>query len=138
VNSLWLDLDVVNTPPGIDPIDSLQILYDRWRVTNDVSEYAVGVPLTFGLHQNYPNPLNPSTRIRFDLPAAQAGVSGSGFVSLKVYDVLGRVVATLVNEELKPGSYEVTWDASAVASGVYFYRLKAGEFVETKRLVLMR
>jgi hypothetical protein len=55
-----------------------------------------------------------------------------------VYDLLGREVATLVNEDMKPGSYEATWDASAVASGVYFYRLKAGEFVETKRLVLMR
>jgi uncharacterized Ntn-hydrolase superfamily protein len=131
VDSLWLDLDVVNTPPGIDPIDSLQILYDRWRVTNDVSEYAVGVPVTFELHQNYPNPLNPSTTISYQIPSQSR-------VTLKVYDLLGREVATLVNEDMKPGSYEATWDASAVASGVYFYRLKAGEFVETKRLVLMR
>jgi uncharacterized Ntn-hydrolase superfamily protein len=131
VDSLWLDLDVVNTPPGRDPIDSLQILYDRWRVINDVSEYAVGVPATFELHQNYPNPFNPSTAIRYQIPSRS-------HVTLKVYDVLGREVATLANEELKPGSYEVTWDASGVASGVYLYRLEAGAFTETKKLVLLR
>jgi hypothetical protein len=89
------------------------------------------IPLTYWLEQNYPNPFNPSTRISFS-------VRGSGFVSLKVYDVLGREVRTLVNEDLQPGSYEVTFNADGLASGVYLYRLRAGNFTQTKRMVLLR
>ncbi len=89
------------------------------------------VPLHFALRQNYPNPFNPSTVIGFHLPA-------SGFVTLKIYNVLGEEVATLVNEERIAGSYEVTWDATGFASGVYFYRLSGGNFTETKKLVLMQ
>jgi photosystem II stability/assembly factor-like uncharacterized protein len=85
----------------------------------------------FRLEQNYPNPFNPSTKIGFK-------VQGSGFTSLKVYDILGREVRTLVSEYLQPGSYEVTFDAAGLASGVYFYRLQAGEFTQTKRLLLLR
>jgi len=85
----------------------------------------------FQLQQNYPNPFNPSTHIRFS-------VQGSGFVTLKVYDILGREVRALVNDKLQPGSYEVTFDAEGLASGVYVYRLTAGEFTQTKRMVLMR
>lgn len=88
-------------------------------------------PGRFALHQNYPNPFNPSTTIRFE-------VGGWGFVSLKVYDLLGREVATLVNEVKLPGSYQVQWDASNFASGVYFYLLRAGEFVQARRLVLIK
>jgi hypothetical protein len=85
----------------------------------------------FELHQNYPNPFNPSTKIGFR-------IADFGLVSLKVFDVLGREVRTLASEELKAGSYETTFDASGLASGVYFYRLQAGKFVSTKRLLLMR
>lgn len=96
-------------------------------------------PNALRLDQNFPNPFNPSTKIGFK-------VQVSGFTSLKIFDLLGREVAMLVNEEMKPGSYEVTWDAAGfprqttggLASGVYFYRLQAGEFIETKRLVLIR
>jgi hypothetical protein len=103
------------------------------------------VPREYRLFQNYPNPFNPSTRIRFSVRGLGFEESGSGFtvqgsrlVTLKVYDLLGREVATLVNENLQPGSYEVTFDASGLPSGVYFYRLRAGEFTQTKRMVLMR
>ncbi len=92
----------------------------------------------FSLLQNYPNPLNPNTVIGYR-------VSGAGFVSLKVYDILGREVATLVNEVKEPGTYTVQFDGSNLASGVYFYQLKsgpdrigAGTFVQTKRLLLLR
>jgi hypothetical protein len=88
------------------------------------------IPERFELMQNYPNPFNPATRIPYS-------VRSLGFVSLKVYDVLGREVATLVNEAKSPGSYEVTWDASNVASGVYLYQLKVGGFVATKKFVLL-
>lgn len=85
----------------------------------------------FELHQNYPNPFNPSTKIGFRIQV-------SGFTTLKVYDGLGREVRTLVNEALKGGSYEATFSAEGLASGVYFYRLRAGDFVETKRLLLLK
>jgi len=102
-------------------------------------------PMRFVLEQNYPNPFNPSTHIRFSVQGSGFEESGSGFkvqgsrlVTLKVYDVLGREVEMLVNDNLQPGSYEVTFDAAGLASGVYFYRLQSGEFTQTKRMVLMR
>jgi hypothetical protein len=89
------------------------------------------LPTGFFLSQNYPNPFNPSTTIQFALPKAS-------LVMLKIYNVLGQEVATLVNEELKIGAYRVNWDGANVPSGVYFYRLQAGDFVETKKLLLLR
>lgn len=109
-NSGWTD------PPG---------------VISNVRELSSTVPEVFLLSQNYPNPFNPETRINFQIP------TGSD-VSLKVYDVLGREVKTLVSERLQPGSYETTFDGSGLASGVYLYRLQAGGFVETKKLLLLR
>jgi hypothetical protein len=89
------------------------------------------VPTVFALEQNYPNPFNPKTEIRF-------GVASSGFVTLKVYDLLGREVATLV-EDLRPaGAYSVTFDASSLASGVYLYRMQAGSFTDLKKLVVLK
>ncbi|MEO8169154.1 MAG: T9SS type A sorting domain-containing protein, partial [bacterium] len=88
-------------------------------------------PGAFRLDQNYPNPFNPSTTIKFQIPRA-------GDVSLKVFDVLGREVSVLANEKLEAGRYQRTFDAAGLASGVYFYRLQAGGFTLTKRLLLMR
>jgi hypothetical protein len=96
-----------------------------------VRELPSSLPQSFSLGQNYPNPFNPVTTIRFQLLS-------SAFTSLKVYDVLGRETSTLVNEVLKAGSYEAHFDASALASGVYVYRLRSGKVVETKRMVLAR
>lgn len=88
-------------------------------------------PAGFALEQNYPNPFNPTTNIRFS-------IANRGLVSLRVFNLLGQEVATLVNEELGGGSHETTFNATGLPSGMYFYRLKAGTFVETKRLVLMK
>ncbi len=88
-------------------------------------------PSGFSLSQNYPNPFNPSTAISYQLPA-------NSFATLKVYDVLGGEIVTLVNEEKPAGLYEVEFDASEFGSGVYFYQLKAGSFIETKKMVLLR
>jgi hypothetical protein len=96
-----------------------------------VEQRSDGSPGMFVLEQNYPNPFNPSTNIRF-------AVTGSGFVTLKVYNLLGQEVRTLVNENLHAGGYEVTFDATGLASGTYFYRLQAGDFVQTKKLLLLR
>lgn len=86
---------------------------------------------TYSLSQNYPNPFNPTTTIEFQVPS-------HSFTTLKVYDVLGREVAQLVNEVKSPGTYRVVWDASSVASGVYFYKLTSGPYVSTKRMVVVK
>ncbi len=93
-------------------------------------------PNKFSLSQNYPNPFNPQTKIKFDIPSNVKGQTSN--VKLIIYDLLGREVTTLVNEELKPGTYEADWDASNFSSGVYFYKLVAGDFIETKKMVLMK
>jgi len=101
------------------------------NTTTFVAEKPAGVVSTFSLAQNYPNPFNPSTNISYTVPSHQ-------FVSLQVYDVLGRKVATLVNETKDAGTYSVRFDASSLPSGVYLYRLQAGSYSETKKLLLMK
>ncbi|OGU64191.1 MAG: hypothetical protein A2W30_06880 [Ignavibacteria bacterium RBG_16_36_9] len=85
----------------------------------------------FELMQNYPNPFNPSTNIEYR-------ISDRGFVSLRVYNILGDEIATLVNEEKEQGVYNVSFDATGLASGMYVYKLQAGSFVETKKMILMK
>ncbi len=99
--------------------------------TNISSVNEDGVPTIFNLQQNYPNPFNPITIIKYSIPELS-------FVILNVYDVLGSKVATFVNEEKPVGSYQFEFDGANFASGVYFYQLKAGSFVETKKMVLMK
>jgi hypothetical protein len=116
-----------------------------------VNDLPNGMPKAFRLEQNYPNPFNPTTVVRYTVSVVALSLSkgGSGqasrqeagaqaVVSLKIYDLLGREVATLVNGEVSPGIHSVTWNASNVRSGVYFYRLTAGTFVQTKKLLLVR
>jgi hypothetical protein len=100
------------------------------QILTGVLSQDLEIPREFSLSQNYPNPFNPSTTIEFALPK-------SAFVTLRVYDVLGRQVGELVNEKLAPGNYKTQWNASGLASGVYFYRLQAGEFVQTRKLLLL-
>jgi len=83
------------------------------------------------LYQNYPNPFNPSTTIKYELPK-------SSMVRLSVYDILGREVSVLVNERKSAGSYEVKFDAAGLSSGVYIYRLQAGDFVQAKKFVVLK
>jgi len=92
----------------------------------------VEVPFTYRLSQNYPNPFNPVTKFKFDIPAG----NNVQTVQIKVYDLLGKEVAEIVNGNLSPGKYEYEWDASALSSGVYFYKLTSGNFESTKKLVL--
>ena len=87
--------------------------------------------LPFALNQNYPNPFNPSTNISFTLDR-------DGFVSLNVYDVAGRVVATILNKSMTAGSYDVGFNASGLSSGVYFYKLKTADQEMTKKMILLR
>ena len=89
------------------------------------------VPAMYSLAQNYPNPFNPTTTIEYALPHA-------GYATLRIYNVLGEEVATLVEGEQAAGTFKTTWDASDLPSGVYFYRLTAGEYVQTRKMVLMK
>ena len=89
------------------------------------------IPTDYSLEQNYPNPFNPATIIKYSIPKA-------GSVMIKVYDDLGKEVATLLNEYKSAGSYEVKFAAKKFSSGVYFYRLTAGDFVQTKRMIILK
>ena len=93
-------------------------------------------PLNFKVLQNYPNPFNPSTMIRYEIP--DQARNDNMLVVLKVYDVLGKEIATLVNEEKPMGSYEVEFSGTGLPSGIYFYQLQSGSFVETKKMVLIK
>ncbi|MBS1552172.1 MAG: T9SS type A sorting domain-containing protein, partial [Bacteroidetes bacterium] len=94
-------------------------------------EVNIGIPDKFELSQNYPNPFNPVTNLEF-------GIAKLGFVTLKIYDVLGRELVTLVNEIKEPGYYKIKFDAGNLSSGVYFYRMTAGDFVAVKKFVVMK
>jgi hypothetical protein len=122
-----------------------------FKTVTSVSPISDVVPVAFKLEQNYPNPFNPQTHFRFTVPEAHQPSAeiadfppeadaplAQRFVTLKICDILGREMETLVNETLKPGTYSVEWNASRFASGVYFYQLRAGNFVSVKKMVLIK
>src|SRR4030095_3167531 len=113
--SLWTA--IINVPVGLNQISG-------------------DVPRSFSLGQNYPNPFNPSTKIKFDVPNTHNGDKTP--ISLRVYDVLGKQVSVIVNQNLSPGSYEYEWNASELTSGVYFYTLESESFRETRKMVLTK
>ena len=106
------------------------VVYGDTSLITGVNDKPYSV-FNYKLEQNYPNPFNPTTNIRFQIPE-------SGMVTLKVYNILGKEVATLVKEERSAGSYEVEFDASSLPSGVYFYQLKAGSFIKTNKMILLK
>ncbi len=114
------------------------VIYNPKGIVN-VKNESVKIPDNFSLIQNYPNPFNPVTKIKFSIPAVSSPrVPGGNLVQLKVYDVTGREVQTLVNERLQPGTYEASFDGSALNTGVYFYKLVTGNFSETKKMLLIK
>ena len=103
-----------------------------WRSVNSTTSVEDFIsPMQFQLYQNYPNPFNPNTVISYQLPV-------NGNVTLKVYDVLGNEIVTLLNEEKPAGSYEVEFIGTGLPSGIYFYQLQTGSYVETKKMILMK
>ena len=112
-----------------------QIDIDGSYKYSNVVEVNVGSPEKFELGQNYPNPFNPTTTIEYSIPNVGASEQN---VQLKIYDVLGRKVATLINQKQSPGNYKVKFDASKLNSGVYFYTLRTGDFVSTKKMIIMK
>ncbi|PJA99984.1 MAG: hypothetical protein CO127_09500 [Ignavibacteria bacterium CG_4_9_14_3_um_filter_36_18] len=109
------------------------------KTSNTIEVEITNIPFEFSLEQNFPNPFNPTTKIRYRIPFIQTHSSASvQNVLLKIYDLLGNEVATLVNENKAPGVYEIEFNGSKLTSGVYFYRLQAGKFNAVKKLVLMK
>jgi hypothetical protein len=98
---------------------------------SDLKENPLNVPAEFKLFENYPNPFNPSTTFRYSIPTQSK-------VIIKVYDVIGNEIETLMDEQKSVGTYELTWNAENLPSGVYFYQLKAGDYISTKKMVLLR
>ncbi len=148
--------NIFNTPVNYSFIDNSvssgsSIKYRIKSINNDatftiLSEAEVVKPVeSFELAQNYPNPFNPSTKIKYTIPTSPLNPSpsqgegqGERFVTIKVYDILGNEVATLVNELQQPGQHEVVFDAAGLASGVYIYRLDTTGFTSTKKMILLR
>jgi hypothetical protein len=105
-----------------------------------VNQISSNLPDKYKLEQNFPNPFNPSTTIKFGIANSENGKvkTENGFVILKIFDILGREIETLVNEKLQPGTYEVKFDGSKLASGIYFYKLISKDFVETKKMLMIK
>jgi hypothetical protein len=137
-------INSVNVMPSVDGNYSFELLAGSKEgkvvcFSGGVDTVSTGIvneeliPDNFVLFQNYPNPFNPSTKIKFSIPAGLKHI-----VSLRVYDILGNEVATLVNEEKPAGVYEVEFDASMYSSGVYFYKLQTGSFIDVKKMILLK
>ncbi|MFH1198322.1 MAG: T9SS type A sorting domain-containing protein, partial [bacterium] len=117
---------------------------NNWKTFKEIFSIITGLEMMqnncfdFQLSQNYPNPFNPTTKIKYTIPAVETGyIPSLRNVTLKVYDVLGREITTLVNEYKSPGTYEIEFYGSKLPSGVYFYQLRAGEFNQTKKMILL-
>jgi hypothetical protein len=133
-DTAWISIVIGNTGTGVYHIGStfwIDDLIFGAAAPTDVKGIGNGMPDAFALNQNYPNPFNPSTMIQFEIPEAQ-------FVTLKVYNLLGQEVATLINSQLGPGRYRAEFDGKNLPSGTYLYRLQAGTFSETKKMVLVK
>jgi len=150
VNEEWRTIGFVNGKGNSTEINDYSFTDDLYEVNSSILYYRlkqidfngsfeysniieveVNVVSNFSLSQNYPNPFNPATTIRYEIPERR-------FVTIKVYDVLGNEVSTLVDEEKASGSYEIKIDGNELTSGIYFYQLKAGSFVETKKMILVK
>ncbi len=140
IGNVWKFISVTGTSnrSGSNS-NTVNILTDTMSAITGINNNGNVIPNAYNLEQNYPNPFNPSTKIRFQIPLSRGVSGGRGvFTNIYVYDILGQKVATLVNEQLKPGSYEVTFDASNLPSGTYFAKLTAGDFVKTIKLLLVK
>ena len=132
-NKCIISFEILNPVGGVNVTLGSEMYLDDLELSMDmVSDVEDGVhPLTFQLEQNYPNPFNPSTKIRYSIPQ-------EGNVTLKIYDVLGNEVTTLANEEKPAGVYEVEFNASKLSSGIYIYKLTAANFIQNRKMILVK
>jgi Secretion system C-terminal sorting domain len=133
-NSNW-QLDNLGVIIFVQNTQSKEIFQSEYIAYNDLSITDIreisSIPEKFNLSQNYPNPFNPSTLISFQL-------SENNFTELKVYDILGNETATLISKKLSSGAYEVDFNATEFSSGIYFYVLKSGQKIKTKKMILLK
>ncbi|NUM63250.1 MAG: T9SS type A sorting domain-containing protein [Ignavibacteriaceae bacterium] len=115
-----------------------QIDFDGSFEYSNIVDVTIDAPIEFSLEQNFPNPFNPTTKIKYTTPASLNPSKGGTLVQLQVFDILGNAVATLINEQKQPGTYEVEFNGTGLPSGIYFYKLKAGTFVQTKKMILIK
>ncbi len=144
-DSLLTQKSILLVSFGVDQFNELYVIASAaagkiWRFNK--SPIALGIeengttPKDYSLSQNYPNPFNPATKIKFSVPLWRG--EGGRIVQLKIFDINGREVQTLINEALQPGSYEVTFNGSALNSGVYFYQLSTENFSETRKMLMIK
>jgi hypothetical protein len=107
------------------------VVYGDTSTLVGINQISSEIPQDYTLSQNYPNPFNPVTNIKFEMPK-------SGLVKLVIYDAAGKEITHLVNQQMQAGSYSADWDASAYPSGVYFYKIETGSFVETQKMILLK
>jgi type IX secretion system substrate protein len=122
-----------------DDRDGNQEIYYKRNPTGNVlgiTPINSEIPESYNLLQNFPNPFNPSTKIKFEIPNSKSETNPK--TEIRIYDVTGKMVETIVNEDLKPGTYEVTWNAAKYSSGVYFYKMISGNFTETKKMLMIK
>jgi hypothetical protein len=119
----------ITTGPALSPI--VEVYTDTVSGSTSVEIIDENIPSEFTLSQNYPNPFNPATKIQYSIPEAS-------FVQLKVYDIIGNEVSTLVSEEQSAGSYRVDFDGQGLSSGIYFYKIQTGNYAETKKMNLLK
>jgi len=118
---------------GVSPYSNVS--FDTTLSLTSITQTGTEIPEVFKLYNNYPNPFNPVTKIKFDIPA----VSGNSVpVKIAVYNLLGEEVTLLADKQMQPGRYEVNFDASMYSTGVYFYRIQAGEFTDVKKMILVK
>ena len=129
-DSLFIIINLFSTAWYCETLDTFGTMGEKNFVT-DVPKNTENLPTKYALDQNYPNPFNPNTKISFSIPV-------EGFVALDVYNSIGQKVATLVNENKTAGNYEVNFNAANLSSGVYFYKLTSGNFVNVKKMILMK
>ena len=136
MNSLGGDISYSGNLKYLKPttsLDGFKMMMERLNLIKIKKQSAI--PKEFKLSQNYPNPFNPLTKINYAIPKLKSGKTN---VTLKVYDILGRLVKTLVNEFKEAGFYTVQFDGTNLSSGVYFYKIEAGSFVQSKKMVLVK
>jgi len=152
-----VDTAIADYPPGLSSVDVMIYVHSipgtgyltvRTEKVSDPNEYinvnfgcsynplginqiSSEIPSGFELYQNYPNPFNPMTNVKFQIPK-------SGVVDLKIYDILGNEIETLINRQLNPGTYEVSFNASRYPSGIYFYKMRYGNITESRKMILLK
>jgi hypothetical protein len=121
----------IDVASGSSDINQIGFWYLPTTPITDIEKIPGNMPTEYRLEQNYPNPFNPTTTIRFAMPKRSS-------VSLKVFDMLGREVTSLVDEELQPAEYSIVFDANGLSSGMYIYRIQMDRFVQSKKLLLLK